>query len=399
MFNILKIFNWYGKGVFKMALGAIFSCAFSITVILGTIGIMDGFEKSVKGALRKCSGDLLVFKKSVWFSHAEDDSFLTSKIKSVYAPVLQSEAFLIHHEKSSAVLVMGVDEKSFAEVVGNKFQFEREGESGIVVGSELLKQQKIAIGDEVVLAFANSGGEQGDALLPVLERLRVVGEIHHGIYKKDSRFIYIKRSTLQAVTRTSEDVYNLLMVRAGSNHLDRSVDVDELRDQLQLDLGDGFLVRSFWQEYDLLFQAVKVEKFIIALVLQVIVVISIFNILAFLIFFNERHAAEIFLLETLGVSKRKLAQLWLVAVLALWAISSALAIVLVKLLSYALSHLSFLKLPGEVYNLSRLSLELGVGDYLLVFIMVLAWILLIVGIGVYRLKKRSVLLGLRKEFL
>ena len=56
---MVKLFLFSG-GAWKFTLVVIFSFAFSIAVILGTIGLMDGFEKSLKLGLKEGNGQVII---------------------------------------------------------------------------------------------------------------------------------------------------------------------------------------------------------------------------------------------------------------------------------------------------------------------------------------------------
>ena len=82
----------------------------------------------------------------------------------------------------------------------------------------------------------------------------------------------------------------------------------------------------------------------------------------------------------------------------LWAFSCAFSLVFVWLFNWMLSELSILSLPGDVYHMGRLQLSLDLSDYMIVFGTTLFWMILIIAFALYRLNKRSILYGLRKEF-
>jgi ABC-type lipoprotein release transport system permease subunit len=156
--------------------------------------------------------------------------------------------------------------------------------------------------------------------------------------------------------------------------------------------------KPYWREFSSLIEAVKVEKVMISLILQMIVVISIFNILAFIIFINEKKAKELFLFKALGLSKKAMSDLWMKLVLLIWGLSCVLSMIFVQIFKFALLKLPFFELPSEIYSMPRIELYLTVKDYLFVFSLALVWVLLITYYLLRRLKQKSLLEGLRQEF-
>jgi ABC-type antimicrobial peptide transport system permease subunit len=136
----------------------------------------------------------------------------------------------------------------------------------------------------------------------------------------------------------------------------------------------------------------------ITLVLQLIVIISIFNIAAFMIFISEKKAQDFFMFRALGLDSRGLLKFWLLLVLFIWINSCAISIGLTHFFDRYLLKLPFLQIPGEIYVLGDLSLSLHGIDYLVVFGLSLLWVMIVTSAGFLRLKKKSILYGLRQEF-
>ena len=63
-----------------------------------------------------------------------------------------------------------------------------------------------------------------------------------------------------------------------------------------------------------------------------------------------------------------------------------------------LLHLTFFKLPAEVYHMPRIDIFLSLFDYLMVFALALVWMLLITYYLLRKLRNKSLLEGLRQEF-
>ena len=176
-------------------MGVLIGMAFSIAVILSTIGIMDGFQRALKIGLKKSVGEVVMSSEGGGFFKLNNS--ILSNLKSLnidhFASVVQTESFLIYDEDSRGVLVRGIDD-AYSEVVKLPI-FLKENE--VAIGSEIAKINKINIGDEIVLAFAK--GNVGLKSMPSLERFKVVRIIEHGVYQKDSRMVYIRLETLQRI--------------------------------------------------------------------------------------------------------------------------------------------------------------------------------------------------------
>lgn len=382
----------------RFAVGIVVGLAFSICIILSTIGIMDGFDSTFKKALRQAVGDIYIYSsgREGFFRLDErlQESFKTLKITN-FSPLVQSESFLIVNEESKGVILRGVEPKSFGEVTSLHFSL-NEGE--VAIGTELASLMKIKVGDDVVLTFVSAQNEMNG--LPVLKRFKVGAIVRHGIYQKDLRLVYMPVAQLQGLLGVG-DLYNIISLNVPKNPYETRDSMALVKDyqfELRTRLGDRFSIKPYWSEFSSLIEAVQIEKKAISLTLQTIVVIAIFNVLAFVIFLNERHSRSLFLFKAMGLSQKGLVQIWFMLVSLIWILSCGLSLVFVRLVDWALANLSFLQLPADIYYMGRLELIIDFKNYIIVFFATLFWLLLISWIGLRRMKDRPILQGLRKEF-
>lgn len=392
--QLLKIVL-HGRSAGKILLATIFSFTFSITVILCTFGLMDGFDFLLKSGLRHSSGDVLITSRRGFFNYDEAfDKKLRTISPIAIAPVIQTEAFALFNEVSKGVLVRGVEDRNFSVATGLKISV---GPDQVVIGTELAKQLNVKVGDFISLTFAR-GNESAESL-PLIQPFEVSGFVSHGIYQKDLRYIYLSRETLNEVLELNDKVNLLILATEDTSRPISSLEViSEKQKLLRSELDSEFIVKPFWYEFDYLIRAVEVEKFSISLILQLIVVVAIFNIIAFVIYIMEKKAQDFFFLRAVGLSLKQITRFWFLSVLFIWSISCAGAYFLSGVFNWGLQNLSFLQIPGEIYVLSSLSIRLDLGAHLTVYGLSLLWILLAAFIGYLRLKRRPIMQGLRQEF-
>jgi ABC-type lipoprotein release transport system permease subunit len=377
-----------GKSTRRFLIGSILSFAFSITVILCTIGLMDGFELILRESLKKSSSDITITNSNGFFALDENMTSILNDQKIVYSSaIIQTEGFLIFNEQSKGVLIKGIDSVGFNDVTGLAVNL-LHGE--IAIGKALSRELKIRLGQEVVLALGQ--GNLTYTSLPILLRFKVAQIIDHKIYEKDLRFIYLNRDQLSSILGQNGKV-NTLLVKSPVS------DIPNLARKLNGLLPENFEVKPYWNEFKVLLEAVSVEKYSIGLVLQLIVVVSIFNILAFVIYLNEKRTQEIFLLRALGVSQKKLGHIWFAMIFFIWVMACLCSVVLTEVFNQMLKHLDILELPGEIYVLSELELYLNLTSYLMVFLLAGIWVSIIASVTVMRRNKQGIVTELKKGFV
>lgn len=392
--SILKIVL-HGRSAGKILLATIFSFTFSIAVILCTFGLMDGFDHLLKSGLRHSSGDILITSRRGFFAYDPEFQDILRKVKPIsVAPVIQTEAFALSGDVSKGVLVRGVEGKNFSDATGLTVDVKP---GDVVIGEELSKQLNAKVGDSISLTFGR--GNESGAALPMIQVFQVGGIVKHGIYQKDLRFVYLNRPDLAEILEVGERINLLILATEATNRPLETLDkirtnVETLKGQFDSE----FIIKPFWNEYDFLIEAVKVEKFSISLILQLIVVVAIFNIIAFVIYIMEKKAQDFFFLRAVGLSLKSITRFWFLSVIIIWSVSCIGAHILSILFNLCLKYVPFLQIPGEIYVLSSLAIRLDFMAYVTVYGVSLLWILLAALVGYYRLKKRPIMQGLRQEF-
>lgn len=376
------------SATWRLLFFSVFGYGFSLAVILSTLGLMDGFEATLKQGLRLSAGDAIITSSEGFFDVSDPllEELQRSRVKA-YSGVLQAEAFALSEGRSQGVLVRGVEASEFENVTGMRLKL---SEQGAVVGEVLARDWSLVVGDEITLVLAK--GREGE--MPQFLTLKVSDITKHGIYEKDQRFVYVERSLL-ASTLAQSGKNNLMLLSFKVHDLSA---LEQLISDLDQNLGSPWRVRATWQEFAGLLEAVAVEKTSIAIVLQLIVLVAVFNVAAFLITLRARKVREFFLLRAFGMPQSRFMLFSMSLLILVWAISCGLSIVLVKIFNWLLADAPWLQVPGDVYVLTRLQVMLDVGDYSLVFGLALAWMLILGLLAARKMQKLPLLTGLRQEF-
>ncbi len=261
----------------------------------------------------------------------------------------------------------------------------------IALSAKLAQKLNLKIGQEVAISFAK-GNEQFSEL-PTTYRVRLKSIINHGIYEKDMRYVYMNEASLFSLLGIAPH-YNLFEIKIAGNDFSKAKVLQQV-DLLNKRYGDSFFVYPFWHSYKNILEAVEVEKFIIAVILQIIVVVSIFNIVAFIYYLRSKKAADFFLMRVLGFSYQKTFNLWYFLNTIIWFLSCILALFFVFVTNHFI--LKMVRLPADIYVLDILKVDLAFGEYALVFLGVLFFVYLVTYFIVRKMKSQSIITRLREE--
>lgn len=367
------------------------SVSFSIAIILSTVGLMDGFQDTLSDALRKSLGDIvLVHRDGLFELNDEMNDLLRESNLEAYSSAYQVEGFIITGQGERGVQVLGIRPESYSQVTGQEIFLEKQEAA---IGYALSQKFSLKLGDEINLAFVNSNSK-GD-VLPSIYSFIVSKIVKHEVFEKDSRTVYVDRSYLDELGMSHKD--NLIFGLFSKNALSKNeLLIKEW--ELRKTIGSIFKTRLYGGEYQSLMHAVEVEKVSISIILQVIVLVAVFNIAAFIVFISEKKSKDFFLLRALGVPFKRIAFYWGVFITALWGSACLIAIVFTFFFDILLRYLPWFKLPGKIYVLSSLKINLSINEYMIVFLAAAIWIFLVALWALWKMSKKKLLSGLREEF-
>ncbi len=391
--KLLKI-TLQGKATKIFFILTVMSLSFSMAVILCNAGLMDGYEHILKTGLRKNTSDLEVTSSSGFFEiENEFLEMINQEAITNYAGIIRTEGFIVKDNKSKGVLVNGIKPSEFAKINNLDIKISSE-KNTIALGAEIAKELEVSIGDFITLTFTR--GNQSFEELPYVTELEVSDIVTHGVHRKDSRLVYLKRSYLEEFTNSKGMVNTCLLTLDG--YTDSQIK-DYIKNSEEKFFELGFEARPYWKNFASLLEAVEVEKFSITVILQLIILIALFNIVAFINYNGIKKSQEFFLLRSLGLSFKSLYTFWTLFIIFIWAISCLLALLMTLFFDKVILKLPFLKIPSKVYELDHLSIHLGLDSILTIFAITFFWCLVCIGYIVFREKKKTILEGIKGQYI
>ena len=218
----------------------------------------------------------------------------------------------------------------------------------MLIGEDLSRELNVQVGDRVRALLSATGKESFD-----IKQLTVSGIFKTNIYEKDSRLGIVNLKTVQE----NSNEFNFSIFNFNYPKISLSEERERLKvvNNILYSIEEDIFAIPYYHDYATLIEAVEIEKFSILIVLQVIVIVSLFNLLSFLIFFREKKISELFTLNALGVSPRKIRNLWYRISSGIWGGAIVITFVLVQLFSLILEIISENLMPKNIYHLEVLT--------------------------------------------
>ncbi len=288
---------------------------------------------------------------------------------------------------SEAVFVEGIDpaDSGAAEVTRIR-HYAKEGDfrfassdgevKGAVLGSSLASNLNVFIGDKINLispADAKFNAAVG-SIIPRIFQVEVTGIFETGMYEYDYSYLFVSLDLAQQFAGLGDAVTGLEAKTPTRNG------AGKVGTKLADSLGYPYRVVDWEAQNSSLFQALKLEKLVMAVILLLIVVVAAFNIVSTLSMVVKDKTREIGILKAMGLPARSVRRIFLVQGLVIGGVGTLIGLTIGVGIGLAIDKLKLIKLDAKVYFIDHLPVSLQPLD---VFWIVTASVLIAVLATVY----------------
>lgn len=205
------------------------------------------------------------------------------------------------------------------------------GEWNVVLGSMLARRLGVGVGDRVTLLVPEASITPA-GVFPRLKRFTVSGIFSVGA-DLDANLAYANIYDMQTLARLGDSIGGLRL------ELDDLFLAGSETQAIVNELGAGYRGTDWTFSHGNLFQAIQMEKRMIALLLTVIIAVAAFNIVSTLVMVVTDKRADIAILRTIGATPRSIMGIFIVQGLAIGLIGIAVGVAVGVLLALTISDL------------------------------------------------------------
>ncbi|HMG95236.1 MAG TPA: ABC transporter permease [Gemmatimonadaceae bacterium] len=337
-----------------------------VSALIVIIGVMNGLQHDLREKILVGSPDIRVLSYGEDLKITDWDKILDKVRKQpgvvTAAPFVLTEALMTAgHDYAGGVYVVGLlpagrgvpDVTTIrSHAINGDFRFaSTDGQQrGVVLGKLLASRFNKWPGDSINLLSA--GGAKMNpvtgGLVPRVEKFEVTGIVSTGMYEYDNSYVFVALDKAQ----------NLAGLGAGVTGIEVKT-----ADRWQAAGIAAGLVRALgwpyrtvdWEEQNhSLFQALKLEKLGMGVILLLIVLVAAFNIVSTLTMVVADKTKEIGILEAMGMPAKSIRRIFFAQGLVIGVVGTALGLVLGFAAALALDKYQFIKLDAQVYFIDHL---------------------------------------------
>ncbi len=351
---------------------SVLGIALGVAALIIVLSVMNGFQKEVRERMLAVISHIELVERdggalADWRALAAQARRNPAVVGA--APFIAAQSLVARGDDMRGAIVRGIVPAEEAGVTAVAEQLRdttlarlQPGAWRIVLGIELARALGLREGDSVTLV-APGGQVTPAGVMPRLKAFTVAGTFEAGHYEYDSGLALIHLEDAQRLYRLEGPSGVQLKLRDAQ--LARGV-AQELATELPQDLR----VRDWTRTNRNWFDAVQIEKRMMAIILTLIVAVAAFNLVSTLVMTVTDKRADIAILRTLGASPRSVMGIFVVQGATAGIIGTAAGValglgvafnidVIVPAIERALG-VSFL--PGSIYLISRMPSDPQMGD-------------------------------------
>lgn len=340
-------------------------------------GVMTGMQSDLKAKILVGSPDLRVLTFGPDLKLPDDWQGTLDSVRRfpgivAAAPFVLSQGLATTgHDYSEGVFVAGIEPEARGVVqvttirstaTRGDFRFASSDgtQHGAVLGERLAARLNVEPGDKLTI-ISPAGSKYNAAvgsIVPRMYQFEVTGEFKTDMYEYDNSYVYISLKAAQEFAGLGTSVTG---IEARTTRRDEAGTIGE---RLERALGSPYRVEDWQDQNSGLFQALKLEKLAMSVILLLIVVVAAFNIVSTLTMVVRDKTRESGILKAMGLPAPAIRRIFLVQGLVIGVVGTGLGLLLGVPVGIALDRGKFISLDPQVYFIDHLPVSIQPTDLL-----------------------------------
>ena len=284
-----------------------------VATLIVVMSVMNGFHLELMSKIIGINGH--VFLQGVE-TPLNDYDAVGKRLEQVpgvtlVIPMVEGAAGVSSPYQQSGALVRGIREadiKRLPGIAGNVRRGTLEGfdtAGGVAIGAKMAEQLSVRVGDTISVLTAR-GAATPFGVAPRIKAYPVVAIFQIGVSEFDGIFVYMALNEAQAYFNREDEAS---VIEAFVEDPD---DMDAMRVKLDKAVGRPMIMTDWRQRNRSFFEALKVERTVMFLILTLIILVAALNIISGMTMLVKDKGRDIAILRTMGATRGAVLRIFLV---------------------------------------------------------------------------------------
>ncbi len=300
-----------------IALFSLLGIFLGVGALVVTMSVMGGFREEILSKVIGFNGHILYQPFGGKMGDYDRAAADISTVKNIVRvrPILEGQAMAMMGDYGTFAIVRGVKPEDLKSqklvsnnIVGGSLDNFGLGDNDIVIGKRLAEKYELEIGSNVTL-MSPKGRITPFGTVPRIQQFNVVAIFEVGEYNYDSGYFFVPLVTAQTYFQYGDQVAALEITLT---HADLVGDTyPELSSRIaQVGLAGRIID---WQQLNrAFFNALKIEKNAMFIILSLIVLVAVFNVISTMIMLVKSKTRDIAVLRTMGASRSSITRIFFI---------------------------------------------------------------------------------------
>jgi lipoprotein-releasing system permease protein len=351
-----------------VTLASVLGIALSVTALITVLSVMNGFVDKISERMLSMTSHATI---TGLYGQLEEWPVLEQQLKNYphvqgAAPFISGQVMINADRRVNGTMMSGIlpDYETRVSEIADKMQQGKltdlvAGEYGIILGQEQANYLGVTVGDKVTVISPQVNSTPA-GVVPRMRRFTVVGIFKVGMYEYDRNMALIHIDDAAKLFRLDNTVSALRI------KMDNLLNAPQITHELAKTFADKYLVSDWTMAHDNFFQAIRMEKKVMSIILLLMVAVSAFNIVSTLIMVVTDKRSDIAILKTQGLTSASVMGIFMVLGTVIGLFGTILGVICGVLLAInapelvsgieELFHVKFLN--AQIYYISELPSKL-----------------------------------------
>lgn len=354
-----------------ISLISITGVALGVIALNCALSMMNGFETEIRQRIVETTAHVSVYTYAG--EGIVDWRSLALKVQEVpdvigVAPGIYSKSVIGSSQANEGVYVKGIIPEEEVKVsrlpeniVAGELNLEDPNDTlpGMVIGRELASTLGVKIKDEVVLASLKQK-KLSITIQPKYKRFRVTGIFETGFNEYDATLVYIAMPVAQDLFKLDSMVTDL-QVKVTDFYRSRKI-----ADLIEEHVGQLYYAVDWSERHKNLFSWMTLEKYGMALILGLIVLVAAFGIVSTLVMLVLQKRQEIAILKSMGATQQQVMRIFVIQGTLLGIVGTVAGTFIGFLACWLQKEFHLVSIPGEIYFINTLPIDMRFHEFVLI---------------------------------
>ena len=370
------------EGFISVIVGfSLLGIALGVATLIIVMAVMNGFRQELLTRILGLNGHVSLHGPMEQLSNFDSLAVMVRALPGVsrVVPTISGQVMATSASNATGAIVRGLLPSDVASLMplatsidaGNLKDFHNPGV--VMIGTRMAHKLGLDVGDSVTLINAR-GNITAFGTVPRLQAFRIIAIFNVGMYEYDSAFIYMPLKTARVYFDLPLGTVSHLEIM-----LENPDKAWEASTEIAHRAGSSLRLHNWQQVNASFFNALRVERNVMFLILTLMILVASLNIISGLIMLVKDKSRDIAILRTMGADRSMILRIFLLSGTSIGVMGTTLGVGLGLLFSLKIESIrQFLQgltgtefFAAEIYFLSHIPAQVALNEVLSVVLMAL----------------------------